>query len=152
MVKLIPILIDIESKRAYQIECQRLFGDHFADFHKSDSRLIQTEFAPSLCGRLDGVFFAQVDRPQIDESLSIDVVTMRLDNFELGIVNGHFFASGNCCLLLRTTNTTSDSSIVLVDLKLGSIDNKIKLQSSSDFEQFKWVEDSTETAYLIAKK
>lgn len=150
-----PILVDIALKRTYVIESRELLGEHFGSFHKSDSRLIQHDFQPSLSNRLDQVFFSQIDEARIDDpSLSVDVHTIRVDNFQLGIRAGGFFISGDCCLVLTTNNNLNTT--VLVDLKHGSIDAKHRLSAdgATDFEQFKFIRDSTsrQMIYLIAKK
>lgn len=153
-MKIIPILADIVSQRTYVIESRELLGEHFASFHKSDSRLIRHDFQPSLSNRLDQVFFSQIDQAHIDDpSLSVDVQSIRVDNFQLGIRAGGFFISGDCRLVL-TTNNNSLNTTVLVDLRHGSIDAKHRLSDCSNFEQLKFIRDSTsrQMIYLVGKK
>lgn len=97
--------------------------------------------------RLDEVFFEQLDRPQLDASLDIDIGHFNLVNYDLGMRNGALVLSGDCHLILQVNNDYS----VLVSMRVGSIIDRVKLDAGV-FEAVEFILDKSDQLYLAAKK
>ena len=146
-VKIVSNLVDIESKRAFSVDCRQVFGDHCVNFNKSDSRLVQIDTNPMRLNRLDEVFFEQLDRPQLDASLDIDIGHFNLVNYDLGMRNGALVLSGDCHIILQVNNDYS----VLVSMNVGSIIDRVKLDGGI-FEAVEFIVEQSDQLYLAAKK
>lgn len=143
---MLPVLIDIESKKAYPVDCRQFFGEQFIHFHKSDSRLLESDFNPTST-HLDQVFFMQINKPRIDASLDIDIVKIKINAYKIGINNGSLVLSGDCYLVVKVNQ---EFEMILVQLKHGSVVNKLKLTKSIAYDKIKFV--TCDDTYLVAKK